>query len=73
LGAEPGHSACGKLQVKFNGHIADFHVAWHTLPKQEVIQVGKFIEACGAIKSPFDVGAVLLLHACRQGAARDAS
>lgn len=47
LGAELGHSGSGKLQIKLNGHVANFHVASHALPKQEVIQVRKFIEACG--------------------------
>ena len=47
LGADVGHSGSGKLHVKLNGHVANFHVASHGLPKQEVIQVRKFFEGCG--------------------------
>ena len=72
LGTELGHSGSGKQQVKLYGHVASFHVAWHALPRQEVSQVRKFVETCGAIKSPCDVRAILLPHACRQDAARDA-
>ena len=72
LGAELGHSGSGKQQVKLYGHVANFHAAWHALPKQEVIQVRKSVETCGAVNGPCDVRAVLLPHACRLGAARDA-
>ena len=47
LGAETGHSHTGKLTVKLNGHSANFSAAQHSLPKQEVTQVRKFIESCG--------------------------
>lgn len=73
LGAELGHSNSGKHQVKLYGHVANFHVAWHALPRQEVIPKEVIIYSCGAAKIPCDVRAVLLPHACRQDAARATS
>lgn len=47
LGADLGHAGTGKLQVKLNGHTANFQNPGHGMPKEEVIQVRKFIETCG--------------------------
>ena len=47
LGAEMTHSHSGKLAVKLNGHSANFSSAQHSLPKQEVQQIRKFLEGAG--------------------------
>ena len=47
LGAEVNSAHSGKLHVTLNGHTANFSHANHSLPKQEVMQVKAFIEACG--------------------------
>lgn len=46
LGAELGHGGGGKLSVKLNGHTAHFHDHGHSMPKDEVVQVRKFLETC---------------------------
>lgn len=46
MGAELSHSHSGKLAVKLKGHSANFSNAHHSLPKQEVAQVRKFLESC---------------------------
>ena len=47
LGADLSHGHSGKLAVALKGHSAHFSSAQHSLPKQEVAQVRKFIETCG--------------------------
>ena len=47
LGAEVSESHSGKVHVTLNGHTVNFAHAQHSLPKEEVIQVRKFIETCG--------------------------
>jgi hypothetical protein len=47
LGGTVGHSGHGKLRVELNGHSANFPTAQHALPKDEVVQIKKFIEAAG--------------------------
>ena len=47
LGAEVSEANAGKLHVSLNGHSANFSHAPHSLPKNEVMQVRKFIEDCG--------------------------
>jgi len=47
LGAEMNSAQSGKLNVKLNGHSANFSHAHHSLPKEAVMQVRKFIETCG--------------------------
>ena len=47
LGAEMKPAQSGKLHVALNGHSANFSHAHHSLPKEEVMQVRKFIETCG--------------------------
>ena len=47
LGAEINAAHSGKTHVVLNGHSANFSHPSHSLPKQEVIQVRKFMENCG--------------------------
>ncbi len=47
LGGELKSAHSGKLHVSLNGHSANFSHAKHSLPKEEVVQVRKFIEKCG--------------------------
>jgi hypothetical protein len=47
LGADVSHSGNGKLHVALNGHTANFQNPGKSMPKEEVIQVRKFIETCG--------------------------
>jgi hypothetical protein len=47
LGAEIKSTHSGKTHVILNGHSANFSHPKHSLPKQEVMQVRKFIEICG--------------------------
>lgn len=45
LGAELGHTHAGKLVVEIDGHKVSFHSAHHTVPKDEVQQIRRFLEA----------------------------
>lgn len=47
LGAETKSAHSGKLHVSLKGHSANFSNPGHSLPTEEVVQVRKFIEACG--------------------------
>ena len=47
LGAELGHGHGGKLSVKFGSHSANFHEHGHSLGKDEVAQIRKYLETCG--------------------------
>ena len=47
LGAETGSSGNGKLHVTLKGHTANFQNPGKSMPKEEVIQIRKFIETCG--------------------------
>lgn len=47
LGAEIKEAHSGKIHVVLNGHSANFSHAGHALPKEEVVQLRKFIETCG--------------------------
>ncbi len=47
LGGELGHSGNGRLSVRLGNHSAAFHAAGHSVPKQEVVQIRKFLEVCG--------------------------
>ncbi|MEQ9491075.1 MAG: hypothetical protein RIM72_19015 [Alphaproteobacteria bacterium] len=47
LGAEIDTAHSGKIHVALKGHSANFSHAGHSLPKQEVQQVRKFIELAG--------------------------
>ena len=47
LGAEIDNRAGNRVGVKLNQHSAVFTHAHHTLPKEEVVQIKKFLETCG--------------------------
>ncbi len=47
MGAEISAAHSGKTHVQLNGHSANFSHPNHSLPKQEVTQVRKFVESCG--------------------------
>lgn len=47
LGAEMNSAHSGKLHVALNGHSVHFSQTHHSLPKEEVMEVRKFIETCG--------------------------
>jgi hypothetical protein len=47
LGAEINEAHSGKAHVVLNGHSANFSHAKHSLPREEVIKVRKFLETCG--------------------------
>ena len=47
LGAEIDNRHKSRIGVTLKGHTAVFHTPQHHLPKDEVAQLRKFIEACG--------------------------
>jgi hypothetical protein len=47
MGGEIKQSHSGKLHVALNGHSANFSHHGHSLPKEEVMQMRKFIVTCG--------------------------
>lgn len=47
LGAEVKSAHSGKLHVALNGHTANFSHPQHAMPREEVVQVRKFLETCG--------------------------
>ncbi|MDX2222592.1 MAG: hypothetical protein SFV21_07590 [Rhodospirillaceae bacterium] len=47
LGAELRHANGGKIAVTLAGHTAHFHEHGHSLGKDEVVQLRKFVETCG--------------------------
>ena len=47
LGAEVTHGGHGHLVVKLNGQMHGFHDAHHSLSKDEVVTLRKFLEAAG--------------------------
>ncbi|TAL03633.1 MAG: hypothetical protein EPO08_03710 [Rhodospirillaceae bacterium] len=47
LGAEMDHGHGGKLMVKLAGHKVSFNEHSHSLEKDEVIQIRKYLETCG--------------------------
>ncbi|MAN80177.1 MAG: hypothetical protein CMM77_00740 [Rhodospirillaceae bacterium] len=47
LGAEVAPARSGKIHVSLNGHSANFAHSQHSLSRDEVVQVRKFIETCG--------------------------
>lgn len=46
-GAETDNKSGNRIGVKLNGHSAAFSHAQHDLPKEEIVQVRKFLESCG--------------------------
>ena len=55
LGAEIDNSAGNHIKVKLNGHSANFPRAQHSLPKEEVAEIRKFLEQCGVTPDQFPV------------------
>jgi hypothetical protein len=55
LGAEVDNKSGSRIGVSLNGHSAAFHRASHDLPKEEVIQIRKFLETCGVDPAAFPV------------------
>lgn len=47
LGAEIDNRTGSRIAVTLSGHTVAFHHAQHSLPKDEVQQVRKFLESCG--------------------------
>ncbi len=47
LGAKIENKSGNRIGVALNGHTAAFVHAQHDLPKDEVVQVRKFLAACG--------------------------
>ena len=47
MGAELGRSSHGRLTVSLKGQTASFHGSGHGLSKDEIVNIRKFIEACG--------------------------
>ncbi|PWE18081.1 hypothetical protein DDZ18_00245 [Marinicauda salina] len=47
LGAELGERGGAKFSVTLNGQTANFHHARHSLPKDEVRAIRKFLEGAG--------------------------
>ena len=47
LGAELSHGGHGHLVVKLNGHTHGFHDTHHSLSKDEVADMRKFLQAAG--------------------------
>lgn len=47
LGGDLHERSGSKYSVTLNGHTASFHHADHSLPKEEVRQVRKFLETAG--------------------------
>ena len=53
LGADVENAAGNRVKVKLNGHSAAFTHAQHSLPKEEVVQIKKFLEGCGVTPEKF--------------------
>ncbi len=47
LGAEVEERHHSKIAVKLNGHSANFRQGGHSLAKEDIINVRKFLETCG--------------------------
>ncbi|MBX9698943.1 MAG: hypothetical protein K2X74_05885 [Acetobacteraceae bacterium] len=47
LGAEVAHGGHGQVKVTLNGHTHGFHDSRHSLSKEEVGQIRKFLAAAG--------------------------
>ena len=55
LGAEVEPGTKSRIRVRLNGKETALHLANHTLLKAEVMQVRKFLEACGVSGGTFPV------------------
>jgi hypothetical protein len=53
LGAEIEERHGSRVAVKLKGRTALFHHAQHSLPKEEVVQIRKFLTDCGIAPEQF--------------------
>ena len=55
LGAEIDNKTGNRIGVKLNGHSAAFTHVNHDLPKEEVVQIRKFLTTCGVDPAAYPV------------------
>lgn len=55
LGAEIENRHGARVAVSLNGHTALFHNANHSVPKDEVVQIKKFLIDCGVAPEQYPV------------------
>jgi hypothetical protein len=55
LGAEIEHKSGSRVGVTLKGHTVAFAVADHSIPKEEVVQIRKFLETCGVKAEDYPV------------------
>ena len=53
LGAAIDNKTGIRIGVTLNGHSAAIHHSHHSLPKEEVAEVRKFLEACGVTPTDY--------------------
>ena len=55
LGGEVSNAQTGRLHVSLNGHSANFPIAHHAIPKEEVMRIRKFLQDCGIDPADYPV------------------
>ena len=55
LGAEIETKTGSRIGVTLRGHTAAFRHAGHSLPKDEVVQIKKFLETCGIAPADYPI------------------
>ncbi len=55
LGADIENKTGSRIEVSLKGQKAAFHHVTHSVPKNEVMQIRKFLEACGVTPEAFPV------------------
>ena len=55
LGAEVDNRSGNRIGVTLNGHTAVFSHAHHALPKEQVVQIRKFLAQCGIDPAAYPV------------------
>ncbi len=55
IGAEVDNKSGNRVGVTLSGHSAAFTHVHHDLPKEEVVQVRKFLEACGITPATYPI------------------
>lgn len=55
LGAEVDNKSGSRIGVTLKGHSAAFHYGNHSVPKEEVIQIRRFLESCGVKPEDYPV------------------
>lgn len=55
LGAEVETRSHNRIGITLNGREATFSHAHHSLPKEEVVQIRKFLESCGVDPATYPV------------------